>query len=83
MSKDVSYGLTEGHLYLLITWHNTSYANKGAWLFRGGSSDYIKVNTYHNNTANVTGANVTITLTTTTVKFTSSATIIGRLIDLG
>lgn len=84
VSRNTVYTLTSDHIYLLITWHNTSYQNKGVWLFRAGSTDFIKVNAYHNNTTNVSGASVTVTLTTTTVKFTSSSsTIVGRLIDLG
>lgn len=83
VSPNTIYSLISNHVYLLVTWHNTSYPNKSIWLIRGGATQYMKLNG-NDSSGNVCGNNITITLTTSSVQFSSSnGTPIGRLIDLG
>ena len=94
IQADTSYNLQEGHVYLLITWHNANYQNRSVWVIRGGTEECIKL-TGLDDYDRTSGGNITITFdsiydvstekTTYSVMIqSSSGTPSGsRLIDLG
>lgn len=85
ITKDTTYFLTSGHLYMLITWHGSMDTAKVVWVFYGGATTYSRLNFAKSDTGqDITNLTVSLTLTADTVSFSStSGSPTGRLIDLG
>lgn len=74
INKDETIQLTNGCLYLLITFHNSSDGSRSAYVLKGGATAYITLKE---------GSNITLNITKYNVSFSCSANNPnGRLIKL-